>query len=371
MEELDKFREQWLEEVRTRHEPATQTASELLSMSGVGSMDANTQTALSHYLQATAYEHEGRLGEALGSYRKAFRHCATIDSIYRQITQGRDGAHAQAQLAKAEQNIADKRRQESGGFLFRHEAGAREVDDTRIDVMAELVSGLKKMELQCVPGNANRPVLVDRLPDDLLVHVLKMAGAVDVQIVGRFAAACKRFAVVSRDARLWKFMNCAAQRQPTGERFQAACSSVSVPAEEPVDTYSLYREAQAYDGWLDMFLRRARVRFDGIYISTCHYLRPSSAENTWTTPVMLVTYYRYLRFFRDGTCLKLLSTTEPAKIVRSIFWATRERRVQRGVWRLDGRDVVAYTQDKERDGLTFCLELEVRSTRDSQEQQLQ
>ncbi|KAJ1931435.1 hypothetical protein FBU59_006710, partial [Linderina macrospora] len=271
--------------------------------------------------------------------------------------------------------IADKKRQANDGFLFRHEAGAREMDDDEIigtggksedDPMADLVKELKKLDLQYEAEKPNRPVLVDRLPDDLLVHVLKMAGVVDTQIIGRFATACRRFAVISRDARLWKFMNSMVQKRVSSERFLEARNSVSIIEDSEDQTPSqdaflvnerecirqLYIEAKIYGGWLSMYMRRPRVRFDGIYISTCHYLRPSSAENTWNTPVMLVTYYRYLRFFRDGTCIKFLSTTEPAKVVKNIFWETKEKHVQWGVWRLDGRDVVAYTRDPERGNLT-------------------
>jgi F-box protein 9 len=39
---------------------------------------------------------------------------------------------------------------------------------------------------------------------------------------------------------------------------------------------------------------------------------------SWNTPVHIVTYYRYLRFFRDGTAISLLTTTEPADVVHHL-----------------------------------------------------
>jgi F-box protein 9 len=36
---------------------------------------------------------------------------------------------------------------------------------------------------------------------------------------------------------------------------------------------------------------------------------------TWNSPIHIVTYYRYLRFLRDGTCISLLTTSEPADVV--------------------------------------------------------
>ena len=70
-----------------------------------------------------------------------------------------------------------------------------------------------------------------------------------------------------------------------------------------------------------MFYSRSRLRFNGCYISTVNYIRPggnSASQITWNTPVHIVTYYRYLRFFRDGTCVSLLTTTEPADVVHYI-----------------------------------------------------
>ena len=70
-----------------------------------------------------------------------------------------------------------------------------------------------------------------------------------------------------------------------------------------------------------MFRTRPRLRFNGCYISTVNYARPGAhASNSlaWGAPVLVVTYFRYLRFFRDGTAISLLSTTEPADVVHHL-----------------------------------------------------
>lgn len=67
-----------------------------------------------------------------------------------------------------------------------------------------------------------------------------------------------------------------------------------------------------------MFQKRPRLRFSGCYISTVNYTRPGAptpSQVSWNTPVHIVTYYRYLRFFRDGSCVSLLTTTEPTDVV--------------------------------------------------------
>lgn len=76
-----------------------------------------------------------------------------------------------------------------------------------------------------------------------------------------------------------------------------------------------------YPSYRQMFRTRPRLRFNGCYISTVNYARPGAhASNSlaWGAPVLVVTYFRYLRFFRDGTAISLLSTTEPADVVHHL-----------------------------------------------------
>ena len=70
--------------------------------------------------------------------------------------------------------------------------------------------------------------------------------------------------------------------------------------------------------WRQMFRSRPRIRFNGCYIATANYTRPGATSTntlTWGVPVHVVTYYRYLRFFPDGTAISLLTTSEPADVV--------------------------------------------------------
>ena len=50
-----------------------------------------------------------------------------------------------------------------------------------------------------------------------------------------------------------------------------------------------------------MYLTRPRLRFDGIYVSRNQYLRRGVREWAYKGGVHVVVYYRYYRFFRDGT----------------------------------------------------------------------
>lgn len=76
-----------------------------------------------------------------------------------------------------------------------------------------------------------------------------------------------------------------------------------------------------YPSYRQMLRNRPRIRFNGCYISTVNYIRPggnTASQATWNSPVHIVTYYRYLRFFRDGRCASLLTTSEPTDVVHHL-----------------------------------------------------
>ena len=122
--------------------------------------------------------------------------------------------------------------------------------------------------------------------------------------------------------------------------------------EEPINPRAL---AKFNDSWLQMFRVRPRIRFNGCYISTNNYVRPgvaSSSQVSWNSPVHIVTYYRYFRFFRDGTAISLLTTTEPIDVVHHLTKEDLEahrgggasslpsavmKSARKGRWRLSGR----------------------------------
>lgn len=126
-----------------------------------------------------------------------------------------------------------------------------------------------------------------------------------------------------------------------------------------------------YPTYRTMFRTRPRIRFGGCYISTVNYTRPgasSPSQISWNVPVHIVTYYRYLRFFRDGSCLSLLTTTEPADVVHHIRPKNMDPQLSgstlpvgvikhalRGRWKLTGPTTDLPTTT---DGASAIIELE-------------
>ena len=71
-----------------------------------------------------------------------------------------------------------------------------------------------------------------------------------------------------------------------------------------------------WNSWRDMCIKRPRLLFYGIYISTFSYVRAGEqAIDAFYQPYHLVTYYRYLRFFPNGSCVYYSSAEPPTQIV--------------------------------------------------------
>ena len=94
-----------------------------------------------------------------------------------------------------------------------------------------------------------------------------------------------------------------------------------------------------------MFLGRPHLRFDGLYVSRNTYIRTGLVEWRVRNPVHLVCYYRYLRFFPDGTLLYRTSPDIVANVASSMVTPGRSTKqgqpVQDGRFRLNVRPSAA------------------------------
>lgn len=181
------------------------------------------------------------------------------------------------------------------------------------------------------------PCPIADLPEELLIHILTDLAIVDVASFARSAQVCKRLAyLVNTTEQIWK-------RVCTGHEvgfaamhyeWQTEVKGGRIVPEVPVDEDDIVTEKRpspnsleastellkrSYSlSWRQMFRTRPRIRFNGCYISTVNYQRPGQASTnqlTWHSPIHIVTYYRYLRFFRDGTCLSLCAVNEPIEVI--------------------------------------------------------
>jgi F-box protein 9 len=218
----------------------------------------------------------------------------------------------------------------------------------------DLLAGFQGLSIEPagpeIEGMPPPPCPISTLPHEILVHILMDTAILDVAAFVRLAQACKRLAyMVNTEEQIWKriclgsevgfgAMHYQWQREISGypleeESNDRILDASAVEGDTPVleldtEISSLVLLHNVYSSsWQKMFRLRPRIRFNGCYISTVNYIRPGQAspsQITWNSPVHIVTYYRYLRFYRDGTVISLLTTTEPADVIHFLTKSLQE-----------------------------------------------
>ncbi|CAE6479166.1 unnamed protein product [Rhizoctonia solani] len=293
-DELDRFREQWRQEIKERttgdHSSSTQQPSSSNAPSSPPRPHTR-QSPIDIYAEAVEREQRGELDQALDLYRRAFRLDPNVDRAY----QHRSTTDAFQALTLAPVNPSPSQPPKPEPI---------HVAATSTHSIRTLISAFPPAsELAFSPEDEHQPVLIARVPDELLLHVLKM---LDVPSIERFALVCRRARVLTVDPDLWS-----TSRDFVTLTYIPPQIPTTVPLSEFITRFD-------YD-MRRLYIELPRVRLDGVYIAVCHYVRPGQSENLWANVDHLVTYHRYLRFFPDGRVLSLLDQNlEPREAVRLI-----------------------------------------------------
>jgi F-box protein 9 len=287
-------------------------------------------TALEHYERAVEKEGQGSLGDSVSLYRKAFR---MDDKVHESYKKKHFPPSAFPAPKPANPNP-------SGAAVTVPNTAHHSLSGLPPTV-SELISEFSSLTILGEPAppdlSPEPPCPIATVPEEILTNILLNIAITDVGSLAKVALVCKRMAylVLTEDS-LWR-------RVVHGHEFGLAAMhykySVTVLG-EPISKDSVDDEntdfvldsspvvapttesqplslTQTYPTYRQMFRLRPRIRFNGCYISTVNYTRPgaNSTALSWSSPVLIVTYYRYLRFFRDGSVISLLTTSEPSDVV--------------------------------------------------------
>ncbi|KAI9163141.1 F-box protein pof7 [Paramyrothecium foliicola] len=301
-------------------------------------------SALDHYEEAMEKEAQGNMGESLKLYRKAYRLDHKVDKRYRE-------KHFPVSTA-----AASKPAQAPGSSTAAQpsQKPADATDDASVpQSFGDLITSFSSLKIEAVPpeveGMPQPPCPIADLPDELLVHILQDVAVDDVGDFVRLSLVCKHFAyLVATEQRIWRRVCLGAEVGFTamhyhwqkGVAWEPLAGGNRIDEDETADSTLVSVEEleerrrgekllvtkslvpDAYSSWQQMFRSRPRIRFNGCYISTVNYIRSgqmSTNQSTWGGSIVhIVTYYRYLRFFRDGTVISLLTTDEPAEVVHHL-----------------------------------------------------
>lgn len=223
--------------------------------------------------------------------------------------------------------------------------------------LKSLIEEFSDLRIEAIPPptdlSPQPPCPIAELPEEILTNILTALAITDVASFARMAQVCKRLAyLVLTEESIWKRVALGHEFGFAAMHYDFACDIEGFPIrandeiarylatdegsdeedikppptpEEREATFSALSESLLYStyasSYRQMFRSRPRIRFNGCYISTVNYSRPGATSTntlTWGAPVHVVTYFRYLRFFRDGTAISLLTTSEPADVVHHL-----------------------------------------------------
>jgi len=187
--------------------------------------------------------------------------------------------------------------------------------------LAELIAGFPE-DPSFEPEDEQESVPLRKLPDELLVMIL---GKLDAMSIERFATVNRKARIVALESSIWKDLVSATYKPP------------QVP-----DVESMVSVVESYlSDFRRVYVEHPRVRVDGVYIATCHYVRPGLHENSWVNISHLITYQRYLRFYPNGQVLSLLVNEEhtPQQIIPLLKPTLRMKGFFIGTWCLSGSTI--------------------------------
>jgi F-box protein 9 len=217
------------------------------------------------------------------------------------------------------------------------------------DPITALTQTFASLEILSIePEDPEKPCLLSTIPDELVLNILLQLSLQSLSSLVRTSQVCKKLLSLS---------------QGESSLYKALCMHYFRYFDSPSITVS--RCLKDYGGdWRRMLIERPRIRFDGCYIATCHYLRPGVNDLSWNTPIHMVTYFRFVRFYSSGRCITVLTTLEPRDVVHSISWtgvAAGVKGVSEGVWKMSDSGEVEIQVTGPR-GYIFIKDLQVSGT---------
>lgn len=295
-DELASFRRDWREEIRrtvteggssrnspvlvSPAEPQTSTASREGSPNSFALTTKNTvnagqnleERATKLFLQGVSTERSGNVYEAIYFYRQAVQLVPDIESRIKDFTN--------FNLVSEEEDDDDESNMQT--FQEPHE----------LSHLADLTNRFNSLSVNavCQPHYETRMTHISAIPLELIMYIFKWVVSVelDMKSLDQLARVCKGFYACARDPEIWKV---ACQRL-----WGVNCGNAS----------------QWNGSWRLMYINRPHVLFVGVYISKTSYVRQGERNlDMFYRPYHLVEYYRYMRFFMDGTAVVHTSADEP------------------------------------------------------------
>lgn len=149
--------------------------------------------------------------------------------------------------------------------------------------------------------------LLDILPNDILIEIISILIRVDSHSHVNFSTTCRKISKLAFSSTTFRVLSNIIYPKQIYSSSTTQLNNITSNQLEMVKNWDF--------NWEKMFNDRPFIKYFGVYISKVSYISDGARVSSFYAPVKLVTYFRYLRFFPDGTVLKLTSTDEPSVIV--------------------------------------------------------
>ncbi|KXJ29333.1 F-box only protein 9 [Exaiptasia diaphana] len=228
------------------------------------------------YLKGVASEKNGFVYEAMLYYRKAVQLVPDIESRIKDFSVSSD--------------------EEEDDQEEHNEYNLQATIDNRVPEISALVDQFQTLALDgkhvCQKEFETRMTHISDIPVELLVYIFKwvVSTSLDFRSLEQLSMVCKGFYLCARDRELWR-LGCV---RIWGE-------NCGLPT-------------NWNNSWRWMFITKPHIWTQGVYISKTSYVRQGEQiQDLWS--LHLVTYYRYIRFFNNGSVIVFTTPEEPQYIV--------------------------------------------------------
>lgn len=260
--------------------------------------------AISLFELAIEKEADGRLQDALGLYRQAYKLDDKVDISYREVEKEKREAE------RFEQE--EEREEESNSDEF------------------------------LLPPS---PFL--EFPQDIWIYIISILVIKHPESWINWSLTSRKNHSVSFDSRIWRLLcklvypaQILNEKRDPSELSLGGLSLVDSDKKKKLGAlHQLHSLLPVYKTWKNLYATRPFIKFNGYYLSVINYYTEGVSNNlSWTTPVRTITYYRYIRFYPDGTLIKVLSALEPDKVVPFLLKShssIEDQKIFTGFWSIN------------------------------------
>ncbi|KAJ3225735.1 hypothetical protein HK099_006348 [Clydaea vesicula] len=275
---LSEFRLMWVSELSEKNNKLKTQFPDCKDDSGIGNAYQNVtpaekEKALKLYKLGADNEYEGNLSSAIAEYRKALKIDPSVEETYRNYILKFNAI----EKARKEKELQKK---------ILHQA-TKELNQT-----GNVKSSKKQSDNIC-----NVDFIL--FPNEIISNILKFVLIQDFSAFESLSSVNKHFNSLVHEQSMFRWLS---------EHVHSYFNNVTNK------DFRIYNNC-----WKNVLLTKPRIRFNGCYISRLNYFRHGFNEALFNQPIHIISYFRYIRFFKNNSCLFFTTTLEPKKVVTDIL----------------------------------------------------